>query len=146
MIRQTLAPSVQRVERVAGKRRRHDPFMVRLVQPAVHGRVVLSAMDPVDAAVREEDEQRVLQPLVPREGGAVAEVVELGVAVDLGEEERHGENGHGGHGGEGVFDLLADLVGETAWVVQHVLVEERMVDDRAADEVHGDAEDPAVVS
>lgn len=52
------------MERIAGKRRRHDPFMVRLVEPAIHGRMVFSAMDPVDAAVCEEDEKRVLQPLV----------------------------------------------------------------------------------
>lgn len=75
MIRKTLRPPIQRVESITGKRRRHSPFVVRFVKPAVYEWVMQAAMNPVDSTVGEADEKRVLQQCVSPEWGLAGEIV-----------------------------------------------------------------------
>ena len=75
MVRQALRPAIQRVESVAGKRRRNDPFVVWLVEPAVYSRVMEATVNPVDPTVGKADEERVLQQGVAPEWGVGREIV-----------------------------------------------------------------------
>lgn len=122
MVGEALAESVHGVESVAGKRRRHDPFVVGLVQVLVDPGVMQPAVDEVDAAVGERDEERVLQVCVERKGALLGEIVELGVPAHFGDEAQRGQNGHAGHGMHGLFDLQADLVAEEFGVLHGALV------------------------
>lgn len=146
MIRHALAPPVHGVERVARIRCRHDPLVMRLVQPLVDERVVQPAMDPVDAAVGEGDEERVLQVRVPRAvGGFVEGVVELRVAAYLGDEEGRGQRRHDWDGSQRLFDFLADLVAEEFGMVHLGVVEDEVVGDGGAEGVEEDGEEPVVI-
>jgi len=60
VVRDALTKPINRVERVGSVRRRHDPFVVRLVQVLVNQGMVQPAVDPVDEQVREQDEEREL--------------------------------------------------------------------------------------
>ena len=99
-----LAEAVDRVEGVRGEGRGHDPFVVRFVQALVEDGVVQAAVDPVDAEIREHQEERELQVVV----GAAEEpdqrmldvacvVVDEAVAAHFGDEEGEGEDGHDRH-------------------------------------------------
>ena len=72
----------------------HDPFMMRLVQGSVYYRMVQTAMDPVDAQIREADEQRELKDIVEGEGRVRRCVVKFSMTTDFGEEARGGEDCH----------------------------------------------------
>lgn len=73
-----------------GKGSGHDPFVVGFVQAFVDGGMVEGAVDPVDAEIGKEDEERELEVVVPGEGGGGGRVVEQGVAADFGQEEGSG--------------------------------------------------------
>lgn len=62
-----LRKAVKRVEGVRGIRCRHDPFVVWFVQCLVDARVMQAAVDPVDETIREQDEERKLEQIVPGE-------------------------------------------------------------------------------
>ena len=102
VVRHALAETVHRVEGVAGVGCRHDPFVVRFVQGFVDVGVVQATMDPVDAAVGEQEEERELEVVVgPAKEpdcwvrGYVCEgVVDEAVASDFGDEGGEGEDGH----------------------------------------------------
>lgn len=142
VVRETLGVTVGRVEGVRGKRGGHDPLVVRLVDVLVHPGMMQATVDPVDAQVREEDEERNLEVVVPASRAFVCRVVELGVAADLGEEPRDGEDGHDGEGDVGLLHLELDLVFEVARVVEGGLVEDEEVGSTGEDVVHEDAEEP----
>jgi len=78
-----LGEAIERMKSVAGVRRRHDPFVVGLVQCLVDHRMVQPSVNPVDEEVGEEDEEWELKVVVQREGGFVEPVVEFGVALDF---------------------------------------------------------------
>lgn len=149
-----LAVAVERVEGVAGERRRHDPFVVRLVQALVEDRVVQGAVDPVDAEVGEEDEQRELQPAVMLAeeveervgeawGGDV--VVDEAVAADFGDEPGRGEDGHDRNRLHGLLDLKAHLVLEVFGMLEGGLVEDEYVAEGREGAVDDEAEEPGCV-
>ena len=60
----TLRKTVHGVEGVASVRRGHNPFMVRLVQRLINHGMMQSSVDPVDAQIREKNEQRELKIVV----------------------------------------------------------------------------------
>lgn len=142
VVRQRLRPAVHRVEGVRCVRRRHDPFVVRLVQGFVQARMVQAAVNPVDEEIGEEDKEGELQVVVQGERGLRRRVVEFGVAVDLGDEEGYGQQGHDGHGCVGLFNFEADLVLEEFGVLGGGFVEDEDVGQGGADEVDEEPEDP----
>ena len=142
MIRQTLQEAINRMEGHRCIRGRHDPFMMRLVQVFVNGRMVQPAMDEVDAEVGEDEEERELAPVVPGAWAVREGIVELGVAADLGEEQGHGEEGDERHCVDGLADFHADLVFEEFGVFEGCLVEDEDVGEGGDDEVDCCASDP----
>ncbi len=137
-----LGVAVERVERVRGERRRHDPAVVRLVQVLVHQRMVQPAVDPVDEEVGEGEEERELRVVVPRARALGRRVIHLAVSAHLGDEEGHREDGHDGQRDERLPDLLPHLVLQVFRVVEGRLVEDEHVGERCADEVDDGAEEP----
>ena len=137
-----LREAVERVERMARKRGRHDPLVVRLVQALVEFGVVQPAMDPVDEEVGEGDEKGELEEVVKGKGGVVGAIVEEGVAADFGNEEGSGEDGHDGEGGVGLFDFERDLVFEVFGVREGGVVEDEEVGEAGAEVVDDEAEEP----
>ena len=142
MIGNTLTPAIQRVERIAGVRSRNDPFVVRLVQSLIDQRMVQSTMDPVDTEIRERDEQGILEIIVERERSLAGEVVELGVSLHLGHEERRGQRSHDRHSLQRLFDLERNLVAQELGMLHSAMVVDEIVGDSRADEVEDEAEDP----
>lgn len=135
VVGQTLGEAVERVERVRGKRRRHDPLVVRLVQLLVERLVVQRAVDPVDEEVGEGDEDRELRVIVPLARSVGGPVVHLRVAAHLCHEKGGGEDGHDGQGAERRGDLEADLVLDVLGVLEVCGVEDEEVGERGEGEV-----------
>lgn len=127
MVWQTLCPAIQRVKSVASERRGHDPFMMRLVKPAVDEGMVQTTVNPIDSTIGEADEERVLQECISPKRRFAREVIKFGPSADLGNEEGNSENGHDGHCTQSLVDLLADLVGKVAGMLEKTLIEERVV-------------------
>ena len=86
------------MEGVAGIWRRHDPFVVRLVQSLVYQRVMQASVDQVDPEVGEDQEAGELAQIIPGARAVGSGVVEFRVAAHLSHEERSGEDGHDGKG------------------------------------------------
>jgi len=141
-----LGPAVDGVEGDGGVGGRHDPFVVGFVQGFVDGGVVQAAVDEVDEAVGEEEEEGELEEVVPGEGRFGGCVVELGVAADFGEEEGRGEQGHVRHAVYGLRDLHLDLVLEEFRVLEGGLVEDEDVGEGCDSEVEEGAGEPGIVS
>jgi len=149
-----LAVAVERVEGVTGERRRHDPFVVRLVQTLVEDRVVQGAVDPVDAEVCEEDEERELQPVVAAaevfeervgESRSGDVVIDEAVAADFGDEPGGGEDGHDGDGAEGLLDFEAHLVFEVFGMLEGGFVENEDIAEGCEGAVDEEAKKPVVL-
>lgn len=140
---QTLCPAVERVEGVRGIGRRHDPFVMRLVQALVEDGVVQAAVDPVDEEVGEAEEEEVLQDIIRCKRCLFEGVVQLAVSADFEQEEGHGEDGHDWQCADGLLDLEPDLVLEVLWVLEGGFVENKDIGQRREDEVEDYAEDPA---
>ena len=113
-----------------GKWSRHDPLMMRFVQPFVQDWVVKTSMDPVDAEVRKQEEEWELNVIVcasehPDEWmsnfGYV--IVDEAVSADFGNEEWEGEHSHHRHGAQSLFDLHLQLVLEVFRVLEGCLIE-----------------------
>lgn len=124
VVGEALGEAVHWVERVAGERRGHDPFVVRFVQRLVHPWVVQPSVDPVDAEIGEADEEGELQDVVQGERCVGWGVVELRVATGFDEEEGSGEDGHYGHRDHGLADLETDLIFEVFGVGEGCVVED----------------------
>lgn len=142
MVGNTLTPAIQRVECIAGVRSRNDPFVVRLVQSLIDQRMVQSTMNPVDTEIRERDEEGILEVIVERERGLAGEIVELGVSLHLGHEERRGQRSHDGHSLQGLFDLEGDLIAQELGMLHSAMVVDEIVGESRAEEVEDEAEDP----
>ncbi len=87
VVREGLREAVEGVKGVRGKGRGHDPLVMRFVEALVNRGVVEGAVNPVNAEVGKEDEERVLEVIVLGEGGGRRGIIELGVAAHFGEEE-----------------------------------------------------------
>ena len=140
VVGKALGVTVQRVESVRGERRRHDPLVVRFVDVLVHFRVVESAVDPVDAQIREEDENGKLHVVVPAARPLSRCVVQLRVAAGLRRKTRaRWKMAMMGKCNIGLLHLELDLVLEVSRVLEGALVEyediggggENIVDDYA---------------
>ena len=121
---------------------RHDPLVMRLMQPLVHERVMQAPMNPVYEEVRKQDEERDLEDIVEGEWGVRRSIIQLGVTADLSGEERDGEDGHDGHGDHGLPDLKPHLVLEVFRVGESGVVKNKEVGERCKDEVDDKAEKP----
>ena len=64
----TLRKAIHGVEGVASVRCWHDPFMMRFVQRPVNHGMMQSSVNPVDAQIRETDEQWKLKKVVESKG------------------------------------------------------------------------------
>lgn len=145
VVGQALGVAVDRVESVAREGGGHDPLVVRLMQALVDQWVVQTAMDPVDAEVGEEDEERELEVVVPAAGALGGGVVQLGVALELEEDDGHG---HGGHSGERLIGLLyleEDLVLEESGVLHGGLIEDENVRECRENKVDQKTEEPVTM-
>lgn len=142
MVRDTLRPPVQRMKRVTRERRRDDPLMVRLVEVLIHPRVVQPTVDPVDAEVGEDDEERELEECVEGEGGVCGEVVELGVVAHLCDEERRRQRGHDWDRAVRLLLFELDLVAQEFGVLHGVLVEDEVEGDCCCQVVEDEGEEP----
>jgi hypothetical protein len=85
------------VKGIAGKWSGHNPFVMSLVKVLVNARVVQPAMDPVNAKVAEQDEERELENIPPCARPFLSGVVEFAVAPDLSQEDGSCEDGHDRH-------------------------------------------------
>ena len=65
MVRKALSETIQGMESVGSKWSWRNPLVVRLVQALVYQWVVQVSVNPVDAVVREADEQGILKEVVP---------------------------------------------------------------------------------
>ena len=126
---------------MASKRRRHDPLVVSFMQVFVNAGVMQSTVDQVDEAIREGDEERELEVVVPRRDVRCISV-ETGVAPDFGKEKWGGEDGHDGQSGICLLDFLSDLILEELWVVTGSLVEDKDVRESCANVVEHQPEYP----
>ena len=83
---------------MARVRRRNLPQMMRLMQRRVQQRVVLKPMNPVNQAVRKEQECRKRKDKVrPASGVVLDPVVQLRLAPNLAQEPRNRVDGHERH-------------------------------------------------
>jgi hypothetical protein len=130
-----LSEAIQRVEGVASKGSRHDPFVVSLVEVLVDARVVKASVNPVDAEVGEDEEQRVLENVVPEARAILGGVVKLAVAANLEEEDASRDEGNGRQSVQSRLNLKPDLVLDELGVVQGALVEDEEVGEATEQEV-----------
>lgn len=93
-------------------------------------------MDPVDAAVCKEDEERILENSISPEWRFARKVVKLGISSDLKDEERRSENRDDWYSGQALLDLLGHLVLEVSRVLEHSLVEYSVIKNEASAKVH----------
>ena len=101
----------------------HDPLVVRLVKVLVDERVVKVAVNPVDAEVGKQQEERELEDVVPHAWSLIGGIVELAIAANLEAHERSGAKSHKGHGLVGLNDFEPDLVLDELGVVESAFIE-----------------------
>jgi len=135
VVRDALCEAVEWMEGVGCEWRRDNPLMVRLVEVLVDALVVQAAVDPVNEAIREGDEEWELQDIVPQPGPVGGGIVHFGVAADFEEEGGDGEEGHERHGVAGGFDFEEDLAFEVFGVLEVGFVEDEVVGEGCEDEV-----------
>lgn len=123
VVRQALGKAIERVESVARKRGRHDPFVVWLMERLVQAGVMQTTVDPVDKEVGEEEEEGKLEGVVKREGRLSQSVVEFRIPPYLSREKRACQDRHYGHRDEGLLHLQLHLVFEVFRVLEVVVVE-----------------------
>lgn len=97
MVWHALREPIKRMESMAGERRRHHPFVVRLVHLLVYLGMMQAAVYPVDERVGEQEEEWELQNVVPATGPRGGGVVDFRVAADFGDEGNDGQDAHEGH-------------------------------------------------
>lgn len=122
-----LRKAIEWVEGVRCEWRWHNPFVVWLVESLVDQRVVQTAVDQVDEAVGEKQEERELHNVVPSSWTLFGLVVELGVAAHFGDEADGGKERHNWHGSVGLGHFQPNLVLEELWVSKGGVVENEIV-------------------
>lgn len=118
-----LHPAINRVECDRGVWSWHDPLVVWLVESLVNQRVVKTSVDPVDAEIGEDEEERELKVVIVWHWFIREAVVELRVAKAFGQEEGHGKDRNERHGVYSLSDLHSDLILEELWVLEGRLIE-----------------------
>ena len=142
MIRHTLSKAIQWVKRMARKRRRHDPLVMRLVQRLVHRLVMEPTVDPIDAQICEGNEEGELQVVIEAEGRLRGCVIEARIATYFEQEAGGCKDGHDGHGDHRLSDLEAHLVLEVFGVRKSGVIEDEEVGEGREEEVGYEAEEP----
>lgn len=137
-----LREAIERMERMRGVRGGHDPLVMRLVQRFVDEWVMQPAVDPVDEAVRKQDEEGELEKIVPWEGGFGGEVVQFGVPADFGQHAHGSQKGHARHGFVGLKDFQANLIFQEFRMLEGGFIEDENVGERSAAEVEEESEKP----
>ena len=127
MIWHALSKAIQRMERMARKRRRHDPLMMRFVQRLVHHWMMQPPVNPIDTHIGKADKEWELQNIVSPKRCVRVGIVQLRVPTYFAEEKWDSEDGHDGHGDHGLPYLEADLVLEVFGVGKGVVVEDVVV-------------------
>lgn len=117
-----LGEAIDGVEGMAGVGSGHDPFVVRLVEALVDCWMVKTAVHPVDAQVREQDEEGELCPVVPAARAVLGPLVELAVSLDFEQKTGGGEDGHAWHGGGSLLNLEGNLILQKFGVLEGLLV------------------------
>lgn len=117
-----LRVAVQGVESVRRERRRHNPLVVRLVEPAVKDGMVQAAVNQVDEAVGKGDKGGELQEEPPARI-SVNVVIEHAVSPDLHEEWRCRAERHDRYRLHCLDDLELYLVLQKLGMVERALVE-----------------------
>ena len=120
--------------------------MVRLVQGLVHKRMMQASVNPVDAEVGEEDEERKLDHVVPGEGGLGWQVVQFRITTHFGKHAHGSQKRHQWHGPVRLADLQPDLVLEILGVVFGRLVENEVIGQSSAQEVQNQSKEPVLQS
>ena len=92
-----LCETIHGVEGVTGIRRRHNPLVMRLVQRLVNLGMMQTPVNPVDAQVREGNEQRELKDVIEGKRSICRSVVKFSIATNFKEEEGRGEDRHQRH-------------------------------------------------
>ena len=116
--------------------------MMRLVQRLVDHRIVQSPVDPIDAQIREADEEGELKEIVQSEGSIRGCIVELSIALDFQKKQWRGEARYEWHGDHGLLDLEGDLVLEVFRVSEGSVVEDVEIGKASADEIDYEAKYP----
>lgn len=142
MIWYALRETVNGVESMACKRRRHDPLVVRLVQCLVYRRVVEASVDPVDEHIRKGNEQGELEEVVPQSGAVGSGVIHFGVAANFEEETGGGKGGNARHRLHGLLNLKAYLVFDVFGVLEGGFVKDKHVRQACDNKIQYDSEDP----
>ena len=139
---QALEESIDRVESHGRIGRWHDPLVVCFMHRFVDQGMVQTTVDSIYAEIGEKQEKRELEPIVPTSWSVCKGIVELGVALHFGEEERGCEESNEGHGANGLTDFHSDLVLEEFRVFEGCLVEYKDIGEGGDDEVNCCAGDP----
>lgn len=79
MVWDRLRKSVKRVESMASVWRRHNPLVVRLVKVLVDEWMMEVSMNPVNAEICEEQEERELKDVVPHSWSLLCRVVKIAI-------------------------------------------------------------------
>ena len=135
MVGDTLRPSVNGVERIAGVRRGNDPFVMGLVKPLVDERIVQRTMNPVDAKVRKRDKQRILDPIVEGERSFAGEIVEFRPSLSFGHKKRRCQSRHDRHGMQRLFDLQRNLIAQELGMLHGTVVIDEIIGNGSTEEV-----------
>eukprot|EP00051_Salpingoeca_urceolata_P033908 m.22776 g.22776 ORF g.22776 m.22776 type:complete len:305 (+) comp6947_c0_seq1:178-1092(+) len=140
VVGQALHEPVNRVKGVAGKRRWHFPLVVELVEWSVEDGKVEPPVNPVDTAIGKQQKRHGRHD--PKRSAALADVVvKLGVATDLGHEQKGRGQRHPGDRGERRLDLEPFLVWNPFGMLFEVVVKEKEIAEGSRGQVHEHAAD-----
>lgn len=103
-------------------------------------------MDPVDAQIREANEQWELKKVVEAKWGIWRRIVEFSIPTNLKQEEGRGEDGHYRHWDHGLANLEPDLVFEILGVSKSGVVENEDVGESRKDKVEYKTKEPSEMS
>jgi hypothetical protein len=102
-------------------------------------------VDVVDEKIGKHEEKGELGNVVPPSRALIYGIVYLGVAANLEQKERGGQNGHYGKGDVGLAHLKTDLVLEISRVVEGGFVENEDVGEGSKEVVDNETEEPGRV-
>lgn len=87
--------------------------------------MVKTSVDPVDAEVGEQEEEGILEEIVPRKWSVGRKIIQFRITADLGQEKGCREYGHEGHCHHGLPYLEPDLIFEIFGMVEGPFVEDK---------------------
>jgi len=106
-----------------GKRRGHNPLVVRLMQVLINQWMVQTSVDEVNQGVGEDEEAGELQELVPQAWAVGGCIIQLRVSTDLEEPEDGRKQSHAGERRNRLLDLHGYLILQILRVSLGALIE-----------------------